>query len=114
MRLFAALVLCTGLVACTDNAELNGPGKFLLGLPSESPEFGITSLKEPLSANYAAFNKTGAAHAHAAAICTLGFEKTGDQVVEGEPVGLLVTKGRCASYLPLIARDPFGNGVETE
>lgn len=114
MRLFAALALCAGLVACTDNPQLNSPGQFLLGLTNESPEFGVTSVKEPLPGDYDTFNKTGAALAHADAICALGFEKTGEQTVGGEPVGLLFTKGRCATYVPLIERDPFGNWVDTE
>jgi len=114
MRILVALALCSGLIACTDNPDNNRLGQVFFGLPSASPEIGITSVNEKLPPDYADFNQTGAMAAHANATCTQGFEKTGEQTLEGEPVGLVNTKGVCATYVPLLGHNPFGDWVEAE
>jgi hypothetical protein len=105
MRQFLALLGLFVLVSCASEpspaASGGGLAQFLTGLPDEGPSFGIATLQEaPPEPGYAAFNKSdpSLAASHAEQICTLGYQRLGDETAPGEQVPFTETRIRCNAY----------------
>jgi hypothetical protein len=111
MRRIAGFVACLALAACADmSLPTDGvpmPSFYFLpywitGLPETSPEFGVSGVQGPLPPAYADFNNTSqdVDATHAKTICTLGYEKTGEQVMTAEPGQFTEWRVRCNPYAP--------------
>ena len=110
MRNFLAVACLVVLAACASGISDNDPSRdglpqFLTGLPGEGPSFGLTALQQaPQDAGYAGFNNASAqiAATHAAQICTLGYQRLGEETPPGEPVNFIFWRVRCNPYRPTL------------
>jgi hypothetical protein len=110
MRHAIALTAVLLLAACasdpgsrSDLPVISSLSQFITGLPGYQPEFGVAGLEaKKLPAGFDGFNNTepGVAAAHAAQVCTLGYQTLVEGVVPGDPVGFVAWGVRCNAYRP--------------
>lgn len=111
MRKFLVVAGLSLLAACASEpspsddqaAAPGGLPQWITGFPDAGPSFGITTLaEEPTQPGYAGFNKAGPllAATHAEQICTLGYQRVGEETDPGEQVPFTVTRVRCNLYRP--------------
>jgi hypothetical protein len=75
------------------------------GFPGEGPSFGIVTLpQEPTQPGYAGFSRVSPASLsnHADQVCTLGWQKLGEETLPGEEVPLVESTLRCNAYRPTL------------
>jgi hypothetical protein len=101
MRHLAALAALMMLAACT--SQMEGLPNWVTGFPGEQPSFGVVTLPEaPTQPGYAGFSKISptAVADHADQICTLGWQKLGEETLPGEEVPFVEATVRCNAYRP--------------
>ncbi len=102
------LFAIAGLIVLTSCAREGAPAdslpQWITGFPDEGPSFGVASPQQaPTEPGYAGFNKSSPelAATRAAQICTLGYQRLGEETAPGEQVPFTVTRIRCAAYRPV-------------
>ena len=101
MRYLAVLAGLVLLAGCTSQVEQLP--NWLTGFPGEQPSFGVVTLPEaPTQPGYAGFSRLSATALadHADQICTLGWQKLGEETLPGEEVPLVEQTLRCNPYRP--------------
>jgi hypothetical protein len=101
MRYLAVLASLVLLAGCTSQVEQLP--NWLTGFPGEQPSFGVVTLPEaPTQPGYAGFSRLSATALadHADQICTLGWQKLGEETLPGEEVPLVEQTLRCNPYRP--------------
>jgi len=112
MRNLLAVTSLVILAACasTPGDPASGPSieglpQWLTGLPGDGPTFGLTALQQtPQDAGYVGSNNASPqiAATHAAQVCTLGYQRLGEETPPGEPVNFTLWRVRCNPYRPTL------------